>query len=564
VAGLPKKRAASLIALIAAGTLAGLIALVQLLPFFEFIPFAWTYHTGDFGPSHLPLRGMLTATAAGFYGSLDAARNDIPLIFLMPYLGTIPGVLAVTALLRPGRKGDIFFSTVLVIGAGILLGLPPFRYIAGIPGLDHLTFIKYLQPLIAFACAMLAGRTLDEARQGRGQLRLALSAAVVLILLMASSALLDRPYPHLWRFMNGATLLASVLSLTFLAITFTQKWKKRTCPAAAAILILILIDLLSASLANKPFMSENMARKDLSALRALEREEPLARFAGAEDVLLPNQNLLVPLSDLGISDALIIKESKNLFQWLYSLSAEDLERSFLQYHSLRPGLACRPEAVPIHRAVGGPHYLLSRLPLPTDQSLDRIMERGRLLTVSPAHTFKTLRTIGNDTRPALFAHPPCRWSVASADLGLAPALNYLVNEFNPYFEIKQDFDLGNLEHFFPKEAQIIIFRIFQESLTNIAKHAQARKVYLAIRESDGNVILEVEDDGRGFEVAEALNGRPTTEKGLGLAALNERAKMLGGSLKINSQKGRGTHITCAIQVDGNKDLPGRTRTGDSS
>ncbi|MBI4796793.1 MAG: PAS domain S-box protein [Deltaproteobacteria bacterium] len=133
------------------------------------------------------------------------------------------------------------------------------------------------------------------------------------------------------------------------------------------------------------------------------------------------------------------------------------------------------------------------------------------------------------------------------DLGLPPALNYLVNEFSRYYEIDHDFDLDDLDRLFPKEAQIIIFRIFQESLTNIARHAQAKKVRLAIQQSDEAVLFEVEDDGQGFEVSQVLS-RPSMEKGLGLAALSERAKMLGGTLQINSQKGRGTRVTCAIPV----------------
>lgn len=133
------------------------------------------------------------------------------------------------------------------------------------------------------------------------------------------------------------------------------------------------------------------------------------------------------------------------------------------------------------------------------------------------------------------------------DLGLAPALHYLINEFSRHYEIDHDFDLEDLDRLFPKEAQIIIFRIFQESLTNIARHAHAKKVRLAIQQSDGAVRFEVEDDGQGFEVAEVLS-RPSMEKGLGLAALNERAKMLGGTLQINSRKGRGTRVTCAIPV----------------
>jgi two-component system sensor histidine kinase UhpB len=137
------------------------------------------------------------------------------------------------------------------------------------------------------------------------------------------------------------------------------------------------------------------------------------------------------------------------------------------------------------------------------------------------------------------------------DLGLVPALHYLINEFNKYYEIDHYFDLEGLDHLFEKEAQIIIFRIFQETLTNIARHAQASKVRLAVQESEGVVLFEVEDNGRGFEVGQIL-GRPAMDKGLGLAALDERAKMLGGSLRIWSQKGKGTRITCAVPMGGKR------------
>ena len=128
-----------------------------------------------------------------------------------------------------------------------------------------------------------------------------------------------------------------------------------------------------------------------------------------------------------------------------------------------------------------------------------------------------------------------------------PALKYLINEFNKYYNITYAFDFEEMNHLFAKEAQIIIYRIFQEALTNIVKHAQATKVHLGIREAAGKILLVAEDNGRGFEVAQVLSRR-SMEKGLGLAALSERAKMLGGALQIWSREGAGTRITCALPV----------------
>jgi signal transduction histidine kinase len=133
------------------------------------------------------------------------------------------------------------------------------------------------------------------------------------------------------------------------------------------------------------------------------------------------------------------------------------------------------------------------------------------------------------------------------DLGLVPALQYLINEFSKYYDINYQFELKDLDHLFEKEAQIIIFRIFQEALTNIVRHARASKVRLAVQESAGMALFEVEDNGQGFEVGQIL-GRSVLDQGLGLVALDERAKMLGGSLRIWSQKGQGTRITCAVPL----------------
>jgi signal transduction histidine kinase len=86
-------------------------------------------------------------------------------------------------------------------------------------------------------------------------------------------------------------------------------------------------------------------------------------------------------------------------------------------------------------------------------------------------------------------------------------------------------------------------------LTNISKHAQATQVNINISQEGDHVTLQVEDNGVGFEVGQAL-ARKATQRGLGLAALDERARMLGGSLQVWSEKGKGSRITAIIPVSG--------------
>jgi signal transduction histidine kinase len=134
------------------------------------------------------------------------------------------------------------------------------------------------------------------------------------------------------------------------------------------------------------------------------------------------------------------------------------------------------------------------------------------------------------------------------DLGLTSALRYLMDGMSKHYRVNHHFEIEELNDLFPAEAQIIIYRIFQECLTNISKHAEASEVSLWIKRGDGQISLVMEDNGKGFDVGEVW-GRDATGRGLGLAALHERARMLGGSLEITSRMGAGTRITCNIPVN---------------
>ncbi|MDO9533598.1 MAG: ATP-binding protein, partial [Deltaproteobacteria bacterium] len=85
------------------------------------------------------------------------------------------------------------------------------------------------------------------------------------------------------------------------------------------------------------------------------------------------------------------------------------------------------------------------------------------------------------------------------------------------------------------------YRIFQESLTNVVKHARASLVSVNITREEGKVSFTIRDNGRGFNLQQAMSGK-VAKKSLGLTAMNERALMARGSLQISSRKGRGTSI----------------------
>jgi PAS domain S-box-containing protein len=132
-------------------------------------------------------------------------------------------------------------------------------------------------------------------------------------------------------------------------------------------------------------------------------------------------------------------------------------------------------------------------------------------------------------------------------LGLWSALRWLTEDFSKYYHVETSFDILDSDRPLPPEAQLNIFRTFQEAFTNIKKHAHAAQVLITISEKDGSLSFLIEDDGKGFDFIQE-KGRDGIEKGLGMAIMEERIRMLGGTFDIWSQKGKGTKISFTIPV----------------
>jgi signal transduction histidine kinase len=133
------------------------------------------------------------------------------------------------------------------------------------------------------------------------------------------------------------------------------------------------------------------------------------------------------------------------------------------------------------------------------------------------------------------------------DLGLSAGLRWLIDNFSKNYPANITCDIADIDHLFSHEPQIRIYRILQEALTNIVKHAQAKNVSLAIKKEGVRISFALEDDGRGFDVEQVLT-RDATQRGLGLSSMDERVRMLGGLLDLRSQVGKGTRITFTIPM----------------
>jgi PAS domain S-box-containing protein len=144
-----------------------------------------------------------------------------------------------------------------------------------------------------------------------------------------------------------------------------------------------------------------------------------------------------------------------------------------------------------------------------------------------------VRRISTELRPGLLD-----------DLGLIAAIDWYGQDFEKRTGIKTSMICSVQEEELPREFNIGIFRIFQESLTNVARHAGADKVDISLVRQGNQLVLLIEDNGRGFEHEEIQH-----KKTLGIMGMKERAIMMGGSYTIQSANGKGTVVEVVIPLE---------------
>lgn len=145
-------------------------------------------------------------------------------------------------------------------------------------------------------------------------------------------------------------------------------------------------------------------------------------------------------------------------------------------------------------------------------------------------TIENVRRLSRDLSPAILE-----------DLGLAAAIRWLVDNFNRNFDGTISLKMDDVDPLFSDDDQIMIYRVLQEALTNVGKHADATDVSVIVRKLEGVVTFSIEDNGRGFNPPRT-SGTDVAVKGLGLAIMEERVRMLRGTLDVQSREGKGTRI----------------------
>ena len=128
------------------------------------------------------------------------------------------------------------------------------------------------------------------------------------------------------------------------------------------------------------------------------------------------------------------------------------------------------------------------------------------------------------------------------EVGLSTAIREYAGQWSKRYGVAADcYSSGLTDRALPEPVQTTVFRIVQESLTNVAKHAGAQRVSLILDYREGELSATIEDDGRGFDV-EALTTSPGSQARLGLSGMQERAALVGGTLDVESRPGTGTTV----------------------
>ncbi len=169
------------------------------------------------------------------------------------------------------------------------------------------------------------------------------------------------------------------------------------------------------------------------------------------------------------------------------------------------------------------------------ETLDEVLSQVSGIRQLTQHTLHEVRRLAADLRPS-----------ALDDLGLISASESYIDNYANKSGLVVEFVPHNMDHArLPRDMEITLYRVIQEALTNILRHAKASHVRVAIERHKTQIRLSVVDDGCGFEVEQVLSGK---DRGLGLLGMQERIELMGGKLTLDSHPGQGTRVDVELRL----------------
>jgi len=164
--------------------------------------------------------------------------------------------------------------------------------------------------------------------------------------------------------------------------------------------------------------------------------------------------------------------------------------------------------------------------------ISEIRERISSMTGLIETTISTVRRIASELRPGVLD-----------DLGLVAAIEWQIEQFQSRSGLKVHWTNNTSEIDLSRERATAVFRILQEILTNVLRHARAANLYVKLRRSKQFFELEVKDDGQGITESQLMN-----TQSLGLLGMKERALLVGGEVRITGKEGGGTTVVVRVPL----------------
>ena len=158
------------------------------------------------------------------------------------------------------------------------------------------------------------------------------------------------------------------------------------------------------------------------------------------------------------------------------------------------------------------------------------------LYIQVTKALENLRRYAQDLRPGIID-----------DLGLVAALEWMAENIDKNYGIDTKVEVIGVERNLPDEVQLLLFRITQETLTNIRRHAEASRAWITLEFGDDKTVLTVKDNGKGFKLPQRIEDLANVRK-LGILGMYERGRLLGGTLEVKSELGKGTIIIIEAPV----------------
>jgi ligand-binding sensor domain-containing protein/signal transduction histidine kinase len=197
-------------------------------------------------------------------------------------------------------------------------------------------------------------------------------------------------------------------------------------------------------------------------------------------------------------------------------------------------------AAELHDGLGQHLVVIKNLALLTlSEAVDEREARLRLEHISDgaSQAIREVREISQNLRPYQLDR-----------LGLTLALQGIVKNAAAASRVRFTTDIDNIDEMLTKEAEINLYRVIQESVNNIVKHAEAPTASITVRRQRGHLLVTIADNGRGFDTPPSSGD--ARRSGFGLLSISERVYLLGGTVRIDSAPGRGTTVTMDIALAG--------------